>query len=80
VRRFAAILANKKGRGSTEGRRRYDGLIASPGRHRGSCGSLTAAFDHFGEVTRSDRPGLFHCSDVAGLPRTNNELEQSFGS
>jgi hypothetical protein len=80
VRRFAAILANKKGRGSTEVRRRYDGLIASLARHRGSCGSLTAAFDHFGKVTRSYRPGLFHCYDVAGLPRTNNELEQFFGS
>jgi hypothetical protein len=80
VRRLAAILADKKGRGSTEVRRRYDGLIAALARHRGSCGSLTAAFDHFGKVTRSYRPGLFHCYDVAGLPRTNNELEQFFGS
>ena len=80
MRRFAAILANKKGRDSTEVRRRYDGLIASLARHRGSCGSLRAAFDHFGKVTRSYRPGLFHCYDVAGLPRTNNELEQFFGS
>ena len=80
MRRFAAILANKKGRGSTEVRRRYNGLIASLARHRGSCGSLTAAFDHFAKVTQSYRPGLFHCYDAAGLPRTNNELEQFFGS
>jgi hypothetical protein len=38
------------------------------------------AFDHFRKVTRSYRPGLFHCYEVAGLPRTNNELEQFFGS
>jgi hypothetical protein len=80
VRRFAAILANKKGRGSTEVRRRYDGLIASLARHRGSCGSLRPAFDHLGKVTRSYRPGLFHGYDVAGLPRANDELEQFLGS
>ena len=31
-------------------------------------------------MTRSYRPGLFRCYDVAGLPRTNNDLEQFFGS
>jgi hypothetical protein len=80
VRRFAAILSNKKRRGSAEVRRRYDGLIASLARDGVSCGSLVAAFDHFRKVTRSYRPGLFSCYDVAGLPRTNNELEQFFGS
>jgi hypothetical protein len=80
VRRLATILANKKGLGSAEVRRRYDGLIGSLARHRGTFGSLNAAFDHFGKVTRSYRPGLFACYDVAGLPRTNNELEQFFGS
>src|SRR2546430_10085856 len=31
-------------------------------------------------VTASYRPGLFHCYDVADLPRTNNDLEHVFGS
>ena len=31
-------------------------------------------------VAGSYRPGLFHCYQVADLPRTNNDLEQSFGS
>lgn len=35
---------------------------------------------HFLKVTRSYRDGLFHCYDVDGLPRTNNALEQTFGS
>jgi hypothetical protein len=35
--------------------------------------------DHFRKVTRSYRPRLFGCYDVAGLPRTNNDLEQFFG-
>lgn len=35
---------------------------------------------HFLKVSESYRPGLFHCYDVADLPRTNNDLEQLFGS
>jgi hypothetical protein len=31
-------------------------------------------------VTRSYWPGLFRCYEAGGLPRTNNELEQFFGS
>jgi hypothetical protein len=43
-------------------------------------GPLTAAKQHFLKVTRSYWPGLFWCYDVPGLPRTNNDLEQYFGS
>ena len=35
---------------------------------------------HFVRVTRSYRPGLFGCYQVADLPRTNNDLEHLFGS
>lgn len=80
VWRFAAILANKKGRGSAEVRRRYRALIARLARSCGSLGAPAEAFDHFGKVTRSYEPGLFRCYDADGLPRTNNELEQFFGS
>jgi hypothetical protein len=38
------------------------------------------AFDHFRKVRRSYWPGLFPCYDVDDLPRTNNDLEQCFGS
>ena len=31
-------------------------------------------------MTRSYWSGLFHCYDVADLPRTNNDLEQLFGA
>jgi hypothetical protein len=61
-------------------RRHYRALTAALARHRGSLGGLTAAFDHFGKVTRSYWPGLFRCYEVEGLPRTNNDLEQFFGS
>jgi hypothetical protein len=33
---------------------------------------------HLDTVSRSYWPGLFHCYDVPGLPRTNNELEGHF--
>jgi hypothetical protein len=80
VHRAATILRNKKGLDAAAVRRRYRGLIAALARHRRSLGSLAGAFDHFRKVTRSYWPGLFRCYDVDGLPRTNNDLEQFFGS
>ena len=59
---------------------RFDGLIGAMHRHAAKAGSLAPAVGHFHKVARSYRPGLFHCYDVADLPRTNNDLEQLFGS
>ena len=80
VRRLAAVLANKKGSKAAVVRRRYRGLISALARHRGSLGPLAEALDHFRKVTKSYWPGLFRSYDVEGLPRTNNDLEQFFGS
>src|SRR5262249_19746418 len=80
VYRAAAVLRNKEGLDARGGRRRYRGLIGAIARHRESCGRLREAFTHFRKVTRSYWPGLFRCYDVADLPRTNNDLEQFFGS
>jgi hypothetical protein len=33
---------------------------------------------HLDKVSRSYWPGLFHCYDMPGLPRTNNEIESHF--
>ena len=49
-------------------------------RHRPRAGTLAAAVGHFLEVARSHRPGLFRRYAVPDLPRTNNGLEQLFGS
>jgi hypothetical protein len=49
-------------------------------RHGAKAGALAAAVEHFRKVTRSYRAGLFHCYTIADLPRTNNSLEQLFGS
>ena len=80
VHRAAAVLRDKKGLDGAGVRRRYRGLIAAIARHRRAAGRLAEEFAHFLKVTRSYWPGLFHCYDVAGLPRTNNDLEQFFGS
>ena len=40
--------------------------------------SLKTFGRHLDTVSRSYWPGLFHCYDMPGLPRTNNELESRF--
>src|SRR5690606_30707007 len=80
VHRAASILRNKKGLDAAGVRRRYRGLVAAIARHRRAAGRLADEFAHFLKVTRSYWPGLFRCYEVEGLPRTNNDLEQFFGS
>ncbi len=80
VHRAAVILCNKRGLDAAGVRRRYRGLIAAIARHRRAAGRLAEEFAHFLKVTRSYWPGLFRCYEVEGLPRTNNDLEQFFGS
>jgi hypothetical protein len=80
VWRLAVVLANRKGLDAAGVRRRYRSLVVALARHRASCGALAVALDHFRKVTRSYWPGLFRCYELADLPRTNNDLEQFFGS
>ncbi len=80
VHRAAHILGNAAGEAADLVRRRFDGLVGAMARHRTGAGSLAGAVDHFLKVTRSYRPGLFHCYAVPDLPRTDNGLEQLFGS
>jgi len=77
---LAVVLRNKKGLDAAGVRRRYRGLLGALARHRRATGRLAEAFEHFRKVTRSYWPGLFRCYDVEELPRTNNDLEQFFGS
>src|SRR5260370_24511400 len=42
--------------------------------------SWAKATAHFLKVTQSYAPHLFFCYQIPDLPRTNNGLEQSFGS
>jgi hypothetical protein len=80
VHAAARTLGNAAGEGAAMVRRRFDGLVGAMLRHRHQAGTLAPAIEHFAKVARSYRPGLFHCHAVPGLPRTNNDLEQLFGS
>ena len=61
-------------------RRRLGGLLGAMARHREKAGRLAGAVGHFLKVSRSYWGGLFACYDAEGVPRTNNALEQLFGS
>jgi hypothetical protein len=80
IHQAAHILNNHEDEDAATVQRRFNGLVGAMARHRDRAGSLSEAIDHFGKVTRSYRPGLFHCYAVPDLPRTNNDLEHEFGS
>jgi hypothetical protein len=48
--------------------------------HQALLGDLAPAVAHFRKVTQSYWDGLFQCYQVKDLPRTNNDLEQFFGT
>jgi hypothetical protein len=76
----ARLLGNADGARAAVVRCRFDGLIGARPRPAAKAGALAPAVDHVHKVARSYRPGLFHCTEVADLPRTNNDLEPLFGS
>jgi len=80
VRRVARLLKNQAGRPGKAVRRGLRRLLARMRREAGSAAGLPGAVGHFVKVSASYEPGLFHCYEVADLPRTNNDLEQLFGS
>ena len=80
VFRAALSLANVAGRCGTAVQVRYQGLLGAMTRYGARAGELSGALKHFRKVTRSYWSGLFPCYDVSDLPRTNNDLEQFFGS
>jgi hypothetical protein len=79
VHRAAHILGQAEAGGAVV-RQQLGGLLGAMRRHRTSVGGLGPAVDHFLKVSRSYWPGLFACYGTPDLPRTNNDLEQAFGS
>jgi len=77
---LAAHILGAEGGAAATVRKRLGGLLGAMARYRGKVGSLASAVGHFLKVSRSYWPGLFHCYEVEDLPRTNNALEQLFGS
>lgn len=74
------MLGNADGASGAVVSARYDAVLAAVRAQAETGGRLAPALKHFLKVTASYRPGLFACYDVEGLPRTNNDLEQLFGS
>jgi hypothetical protein len=80
VHQAAHVLANHEGEPAQTVRERYEEVLRIMREQQASLGSLSETMSTFLKVTQSYWPGLFHCYDVADLPRTNNELEHCFGS
>src|SRR5258708_24045543 len=75
----AHILSNQEQPTGAQVRERYLAHLHQMQEQKTSLGTLSTAIDHFLHITNNFAAGLFHCYDVEGLPRTNNELEHCFG-
>ncbi len=76
----AHLLANAEQRAVTTLQQEYQRLLETMTQQQDGLGALTPAVVHFQKVTASYWDGLFHCYQVQDLPRTNNDLEQFFGT
>lgn len=79
VYQASEILNNETGLDAIEVKRSFQSLLDSMSHQKGKAGTLEPGITHFLKITRSYWSGLFHCYEVEGLPRTNNDLEQAFG-
>jgi len=81
IHHAAHLLANHDARDGAALRQAYQDQVLTPWQaHAAPNDPLAAAAAHFTKVSASYGPDLFHCYDVPGLPRTNNDLEQYFGA
>ena len=80
VHRAAHILANADQLSSQEVQRHYEELLEEMSHNVSLTAPLQQMSATFLKVTMSYQQGLFHCYEVADLPRTNNDLEHVFGS
>ena len=78
--RAAHLLENASNQAASDVQTTFDDLVGDMTDHVVEQGTLTSAIQHFLKVTASYAPDLFHCYDVPGLPRTNNDLEHTFGT
>jgi len=79
VHQAVHILANPQQHTGTQVRERYLAHVCQMQERKASLEPLGEAIEHFCHITDNFAPGLFHCYDVEGLPRTNNDLEHCFG-
>jgi hypothetical protein len=80
VHQAAHLLANAEQRDVASLKQTYEQLLETMSEQQELLGALAPAVAHFRQVTASYWEGLFQCYQVSDLPRTNNELEQFFGT
>jgi hypothetical protein len=82
VKRAARILQNEEGLPAKRVRRRLVPLLVRMRKAVATTGepSVRAGLKQFLKVTKSYWPGLFRCYESPDIPRTNNDLEHTFGS
>ena len=83
VQGASAILRNDEGLSADALMARYRDWLAqmeSAAKRADLPDTLCKALSHFVKVSASYGGDVFHCYRIAGLPRTNNALEQAFGS
>jgi hypothetical protein len=82
VKRVARILKNEAKLPAQKVRRHLVQLLARMRQAAATAEepSVEASLNQFLKVSESYWPGLFRCYDTADLPRTNNDLEHTFGS
>jgi hypothetical protein len=79
VHQAVQILANPEQHTGTAVRERSLAFVSQMQEQKAGVGPLGEAIEHFCHITDNFALGLFHCYDVEGLPRTNNDLEHCFG-
>jgi hypothetical protein len=80
VHQAAHLLANAEQRAVGPLQQEYEHLLETMTQQQALLGKLATAVAHFCKVTASYWDGLFWCYQVKDLPRTNNDLEQFFGT
>lgn len=79
VHQAAQILVNSEQQTGGQVREHYLAHVAQMRERAAEVEPLREAIEHFCHITDNFAGGLFHCYDVEGLPRTNNDLEHCFG-
>jgi hypothetical protein len=81
VRQVARVLKNQAKQPAAAVRQQLAGLLGAMRQAAvKAAGAVGGHLRRLVKVTKSYWPGLFWCYDVAGVPRTNNDLEHLFGS
>src|SRR5262249_26097119 len=81
VRQVARVLKNQAQQPAAAVRQQLAGLLGALRQAAAKAGGVVGGqLLRFVRVTKSYWPGLFVCYEVADVPRTNNDLEQLFGS